>query len=191
MPWFKSLPLWLDLGEVRAVHACWHEDAVGRLEGRLLDKPGLLAASTWPKVTGDLDGLAVELLLKGMEAPLPDGHSFTDRTGTRRTEFRVRWWEQAVPGTTCVELVFPADPTFPDAPVHPEVLAELPGYPVDAPPLFIGHYFKDAAAPLTPEAPNLACLDHSAAKDGPLVAYRWRGEATINPAHYLTDGSSR
>jgi len=34
---------------------------------------------------------------------------------------------------------------------------------------------------------NLACLDHGAANCGPLVGYRWRGEARINPNHYLTD----
>lgn len=186
MPWFRSLPLWLDLGGVRAVHACWHEDAVARLAGKTLNDPKLLAASAGWKPIGDRDGLAVDLLLKGMEAPLPAGHSFTDRTGTVRTEFRVRWWEQAAPGTTCVDLVFPADPEFPDTPVPAETLDTLPGYPADAPPLFIGHYFKAPDSPFTPEAPNLACLDHSAAKDGPLVAYRWRGEATITPGHYLT-----
>ena len=23
--WFKTMPLWLDLGGIRVVHACWHE----------------------------------------------------------------------------------------------------------------------------------------------------------------------
>lgn len=59
-------------------------------------------------------------------------------------------------------------------------------YPANAPPVFFGHYFKPADAALHPERPNVACLDHSAAKDGPLVAYRWNGEAAINPNHYLT-----
>lgn len=59
-------------------------------------------------------------------------------------------------------------------------------YPEDAPPVFVGHYFKPANSPLLPERPNLAVIDHSAAKDGPLVAYRWKGEATLHPKHYLT-----
>ena len=30
--WFKTLPLWLDLGEVRIVHACWHQASMDRLQ---------------------------------------------------------------------------------------------------------------------------------------------------------------
>jgi hypothetical protein len=29
------------------------------------------------------------------------------------------------------------------------------------------------------QSPKLACLDWSAAKDGPLVAYRWDGESEL------------
>ena len=188
MPWFKTLPLWLDLGSVRAIHACWRDEDVTRLRGRLLDDPALLLASAMPHLEGHGDGMAIERLLKGIEAPLPPGECFHDHTGIKRTEFRVRWWAKAAPGIPCADLVFPAAPgVITNAPASPEALKVIPGYPADAPPLFIGHYFKPADAPLTPEAPNLACLDHSAAKDGPLVAYRWRGEATLNPNHYITD----
>lgn len=52
--------------------------------------------------------------------------------------------------------------------------------------MFFGHYFKPADSRLHPESDNVACLNHSAAKDGPLVAYRWKGEAKIKPEHYVT-----
>jgi hypothetical protein len=29
--WFKTLPLWLDLGSIRVVHACWDPDEIGYL----------------------------------------------------------------------------------------------------------------------------------------------------------------
>jgi hypothetical protein len=29
--WFKTLPLWLDLGGIRVVHACWHQATMDRL----------------------------------------------------------------------------------------------------------------------------------------------------------------
>ena len=35
--WFKILPLWLDLGGLRVVHACWHEESMDVL--RLLLGP--------------------------------------------------------------------------------------------------------------------------------------------------------
>ena len=33
--WFKTLPLYLDLGEVRVVHACWHDPSIGALRTSL------------------------------------------------------------------------------------------------------------------------------------------------------------
>ena len=186
MPWFKTLPLWLDLGGARAIHACWRDEDIAHLDGRHLDDPAFLLACATPHLDSHPDGLAIERLLKGIEAPLPPGANFHDHAGIERTDFRVRWWAKAEPGVTCADLVFPAAAGFTTAPASPAALDLIPGYPADAPPLFIGHYFKPADAPLNPEAPNLACLDHSAAKDGPLVAYRWRGEATLVPDHYVT-----
>jgi hypothetical protein len=58
-------------------------------------------------------------------------------------------------------------------------------YPPDERPVFFGHYFKPADSPAHPERHNVACLDYSAATGGPLVAYRWKGEASINPEHYV------
>jgi Calcineurin-like phosphoesterase len=29
--WFKTLPLWLDFGGLRIVHACWHQEAIDKL----------------------------------------------------------------------------------------------------------------------------------------------------------------
>ena len=58
-------------------------------------------------------------------------------------------------------------------------------YPADACPAFFDHYLKPANSPPAPERHNVACLDHSAANDGPLVAYRWQGESSINPEHYI------
>jgi hypothetical protein len=58
-------------------------------------------------------------------------------------------------------------------------------YQEDACPVFMGHYFKPAHSPLEPELHNVACLDHAAATSGPLVAYRWKGESSINPEHYI------
>jgi hypothetical protein len=82
-------------------------------------------------------------------------------------------------------LVFPHNPTIPADPVRPESFEQIPGYPLDAPPVFFGHYLKPGKSPLTPERHNVACLDHAAAKDGPLVAYRWKGESEIKPEHYV------
>lgn len=183
MPWMKRLPFFLDLGGFRAVHATWHPEMIDRIAGRNLECPHFfLAASNKHTAEGE----ALEILLKGVEVELPDTARFTDHTGASRSNIRARWWELPDSGIGYDGLVFPANPSIPTDPVREASFAQIPGYALNAPPVFFGHYFKPADSPLAPERHNVACLDHSAAKDGPLVAYRWKGGATIAPEHYIS-----
>ena len=64
--WFKTLPLWLDLGGIRVIHACWHEASmkvVRRITGseRLSTVEHLAEANTPGTTLND----AIEVLLKG------------------------------------------------------------------------------------------------------------------------------
>ena len=183
MPWLKALPFFLDLGGLRAIHACWHPGYLAALEGKSLADDGFLLACADKRTP---EGEAIEALLKGIEVPLPDPHLFTDHSGTKRKQFRARWWE--IPGDDihCRDLVFPASEQIAEVPVAPAARSLFSPYPADAPPVFFGHYFKPADSPFHPERHNVVCLDHSAAACGPLVAYRWKGEASINPEHYIS-----
>jgi hypothetical protein len=46
-------------------------------------------------------------------------------------------------------------------------------------PTFIGHYWLDPREALAPLTQMVACVDYSVAKGGPLVAYRFDGEAQL------------
>jgi len=184
IPWMKRLPFHLDLGGVRAVHATWHPEMIARVEGRSLDEDPEFFLACANK--GTPEGEALEILLKGIEIPLPPPHQYLDHTGTPRNHIRARWWQAPEARLSCRDLVFPANDQIPPVPPQRHAARCFQPYPVEAPPVFFGHYFKPADAPLAPERANVACLDHSAAKDGPLVAYRWQGEQTIQQAHYLT-----
>ena len=186
MPWLKCLPMFLDLGGFRAVHACWHPVHIARLEGKSLEDDAFLHACA-DKSTPE--GEAIEAVLKGIEVPLPDGHFFTDHTGTKRSQFRARWWETPGDGIIASELVFPASDQISPVPVDAAARAMFIPYGADERPVFFGHYFKPADSNIYPERHNVACLDHSAATDGPLMAYRWKGEVTINPEQYISHES--
>jgi hypothetical protein len=182
MPWMKRLPFFLDLGGFRAVHATWHPGMIERIAGRSFDdEEFFLACSN----KGNHEGEAVEILLKGIEMPLPSPYVFMDHTHAIRKHFRARWWEVVSREHICSDLVFPPSQQIEAWPVAEEALALFQPYDSEAPPVFFGHYFKPADSPLAPERHNVACLDHAAAIDGPLVAYRWKGEASIKPEHYL------
>jgi hypothetical protein len=181
--WMKGLPFHLDLGGLRAVHATWHRGAIEAIGGRNLHDPEFLRASA---TKGTVEFWAVETLLKGVELRLPNGEAYSDRDGYPRKAIRARWWENAPRGMTYRELIFPHAPTPPETEVPNAALAILPGYGEGEPPVFFGHYWLPPETPLAPLRPNLACLDFSAAKDGPLVAYRWDRERELAPGKFFT-----
>lgn len=183
LPWMKRLPMFLDLGTFRAIHAAWVPDQINRLADHDFSDRAFFEACS-DKATPE--GEAVETLLKGIEAPLPSPHTFQDHTGAIRDQFRARWWEHPADNAMCADLVFPANTQIKNWRITPTIREMLRPYPADSPPVFFGHYFKPANSPLAPEAHNVACLDYSAASVGPLVAYRWNGEAEIKSEHYVT-----
>lgn len=183
MPWMKSLPFTLDLGGFRVVHATWHQESIDRLNGRNFDDKCFFCAAS---DKSHPDGKAMEILLKGIEIDLPAGLNYIDNVGILRDNIRVRWWEVFNVGMGYDELVFPANPLIPGNPVSEESFAQIPSYSLDSPPVFFGHYCKPSSSPLGPERQNVACLDYSAAMNGPLVAYRWRGENHLRSAQYIS-----
>lgn len=179
--WFRRLPLCLDLEALRVVHACWDDEVLARVRPSLADdgtlpEPFLTEALT----SGTRLFEDVEILLKGKEVPLPEGHSYPDREGVTRHRVRVKWWQGAT--------------TYRDAYLgHPSAVAHIPEEPIDgdyeldypttAPPVFVGHYWLDGdPEPLTD---NVACLDYSVAREGgKLVAYCWDGEARLTADNF-------
>jgi hypothetical protein len=71
---------------------------------------------------------------------------------------------------------------LPDAAL-PSTFAPLP---ITGSPVFVGHYWM-TGTPMA-QSPKVACLDYSAAKSGPLVAYRWMGEDEIKSDNFVQAG---
>lgn len=180
--WFYTLPLWLDLPELRVVHACWHAGYMDTLRPRLtrdyrLTPETLVAASR----SGQPVFLSVEGLTKGLEIPLPAPHSFHDKDGHVRHSVRIRWWDETA--TRYRDLAMLSD----------ELKTQVPDVVVPATqrmsydgvkPVFFGHYWM-TGQPARQYA-HAACVDYSAGKNGPLVAYRFDGEHEIDNRHFVT-----
>jgi len=178
LAWFRELPFWLDLGDLRLIHAAWRPQAIETVVAN-----GVRGMPDWPERRPDAFdeaselGAALDTLLKGVEWSLPQGLTFTDKDGHERDEVRVRWWN-AEPGMTWAEVGFGPPELLAALPRDP-VPADYPRlhYPSDAPPVFFGHYWLTGQP--EPQAPDVACLDYSVGRGGDLVAYRWDGEATL------------
>ncbi|MDC0088129.1 hypothetical protein OAI07_01160 [Akkermansiaceae bacterium] len=189
--WFKALPMFLELDGLRLVHAFWKQDAIDALKkleekyGRpLLENHDFLVNAN---KRGEYEYQLVEWVLKGLEIELPVGKFYHDHQGIKRKQFRAKWFEDELNGKGVADLTFPFGVFEVENHPLPEIHKDkFPGYSKAAPPVFFGHYFKPENDPLKPELPNLACLDFSIAKGGPIVAYRWNGEQTLDPENYLS-----
>jgi hypothetical protein len=190
LEWFRTLPMWLDLKELRVVHACWDEEAIEAIRqargetGRVTTEFLLRAC----KKGNDLFG-PVEIVLKGKEAALPNGISFRDVEGTERSEMRTRWY--LPPGGQTYRTYALQSEEIPcDLPLEPSVIAQATPYPTTEPPVFVGHYWLSAPQPAI-LAENVACLDYSVARGGFLCAYRWHREQKLTDDHFFWLNTAR
>ncbi|HKK30809.1 MAG TPA: metallophosphoesterase, partial [Alphaproteobacteria bacterium] len=179
--WFRSLPLAVEGPNWRCVHACWHEPSIGALERH--GNSWFLAEKHWLPAAryGTDEFRAVETLIKGPEAKLPEGATFRDKEGNLRDRARLRWWDPA-PQTIEEAMLFQSVPDGLDMNA-PYRNCEHIGYPEAAVPVFFGHYWNQGE--VRPERPNAACLDYSIGKNDRLAAYCFRGEAELRQEGFV------
>ena len=180
--WFKTLPVYLDLGGLRIIHACWHIPALAVLNESLNDN------NTMPEsmyITGtdkkNPDYHAIEKTIKGVEQKLPQGMYFKDGKGKERTDIRVKWWCQSKASYRNLALSVPDSlkVQLPDSLVKPK-----PFIYSDECPVFFGHYWMTGEPNVQSEF--VACVDYSVAKGGDLTAYRWNGEKKLKQENFIS-----
>ncbi|KEZ76567.1 metallophosphoesterase [Salinisphaera hydrothermalis] len=175
--WFKTLPLFIEIDGLRAVHACWDPAAIESLRSRLGERPVMsesFLVESCDKASAAHD--AVETVLKGLEFELPAGITFKDKYGQARREARIRWWME---NAESLDKMVIGPPGLDAATAgHNAERSKLVGYEPDLPPIFFGHYWLTGEPRL--QGSNVACLDYSVARGGKLVAYRWDGEQMLD-----------
>lgn len=179
--WFLTLPLWLDLPGFRVVHACWHDGYMGQLKPHLTPDLRLTRDLMVPASReGRIEFRTAEGLTKGLEIPLPDGHLFHDKDGHPRTNVRIRWWDSQA--TSYRDLALMPDDLREQLPVTP-IAADVRSPYDNAKPVFFGHYWMTGQPAL--QSAKAVCVDYSAAKGGPLVAYRWDDGAPLDVERFV------
>ncbi len=181
--WFRTLPVTLDLGGIRAVHACWRDTDVLLVQA---ERSGEAMSIDFIQAAFDDKskiGRAMECLTKGVELDLPSGYVFHDHAGECRKAIRTQWWHET--GSTYRDIALVSDETRPLIPdqVLPDVHRRVV---IEGSPVFVGHYWMSGVPKL--QSPKVACVDYSAAGDGPLVAYRWQGESELDARQFVMAG---
>lgn len=173
--WFRSLPMALDLGGLRVVHAWWDEAARVTLTQARGGESGVLDEACMAQIFG-VPALAAarKLLTCGVEWELPAGECILDKEGHPHADVRLAVWRHWATRLREVALVPGGfESSVPDR----EIPHQHRGAPVCGTPILFGHHWFSGDPAL--ETPKVACLDWSAASGGPLVAYRWDGEAEL------------
>jgi hypothetical protein len=186
--WFLTLPLWLELPNLLVVHACWHAPFMAWLapqlrEKRYLTRETMVDATNEDKAEKETATpsvfKAVECLTKGIEVPLPPGHHFLDKEGITRHDVRVRWWDENATTYRTAAMLSPAEcAALPDLPIPARARIAQTDKPV-----FFGHYWLTGTPSL--QSRRAVCVDYSAGKGGPLVAYRFDGEPELSPERLM------
>ena len=172
---FKTMPLWLELGEFRVVHACWHQPSMQALKPHLNESNCIRDDDFYRLVGQESEPCysALETVLKGPEITLPEGASFADSDGKVRDRARINWWKlhkgEAHAFAVDKELIKKHDM----ASQYAEAIRYM--YDKDHPVIFFGHYWQREEENESKHETNSACLDWSVAKGGRLRGYRWNG----------------
>ena len=183
--WFRQHPFALDLGGIRVVHAWWNSEAVAKVDAARGGTYGVLSDEVLAECYDDADlKQARKLLTCGVEWELPAGSWIFDKEGHKHPDARLAVWRHEAKWLREVALVpSGSEHAVPDI----EIPAEHRLGPVEGAPILFGHHWFSGTVKV--ESNKVACLDWSAAKGGPLVAYRWDGESELTDHRLVAAGA--
>ena len=175
--WMLDLPLYLDLGKIRIVHACWSEEAISWLTGA--EKLGKSRRDIFKKVhkkPKSKTARNILLLTKGVDFKMPGNLKIISNKGISPRSFRLRWWENPE-GKTFEEMSFESKFSLPEYEIPRHVAPVLESYIETLPPVFFGHYCRHEGPYII--KPNICCVDSCVAGSKTLTAYCWNGEQEL------------
>ena len=176
--WMLNLPLYLDLGEIRIVHACWSEEAIAWLNKA--EESGKSRKDIFKKVhkkPKSKTARNILLLTKGVDFKMPGNLKIISNKGISPQSFRLRWWENPE-GKTFEEMSFESKFSLPEYEIPKHVAPVLSPYSATSPPVFFGHYCRHNGPYIIKS--NICCVDSCVAGSKTLTAYCWNGEQKLN-----------
>jgi hypothetical protein len=186
LKWFRTLPLFIDLNEIRVVHACWSEPAIQILKTKLPE--GKIKKSVFREIyrnsKSDLSQ-SFWTLTKGIDFKLPSDLKIINNKGVSPRSFRMRWWEQPH-NKTFEEMSFESKSVLPSYTIPEQIIPQSFTYPENAPIVFFGHYCRFKGPHII--KPNICCVDSCVAGNKMLTAYCWNGEKVLDELNLVQVG---
>lgn len=183
LQWMRTLPLYLDLGEIRVVHACWSDEAI-QVADKLYDEGRIKKKvfRTIQKKAEAEETISTWLLTKGVYLRLPPDLRVRNNKGITPRMIRIEWWDSPLE-KTFNEISFESKFTLPEYTVPKQILPKTYPYPDNAPPVFFGHYCRGTGPYIVKH--NVCCVDSCITGTGVLSAYRWNGEKELKAENLI------
>lgn len=181
--WLRRLPLFLDLGRIRIVHACWSDTAVDYIKANI--PPGKIKKEVFRALSKNQASPVstyIWQLTKGLQFELPGDLRIKNNKGVSPRSYRMRWWENP-DGKTFEEMSFESKFQMPHYTIPRQVLPKSLPYPEDAPIVFFGHYCRSNGPYIVKS--NICCLDTCILGSKTLLAYRWSGETALQESNLV------
>ena len=175
--WLRHLPLYINFGSVRVVHAYWNDAHISLLYKEVPAKKLTKSFLKEAMQGGTEISKAFIQTTRGVEFCFPPNLIVRDNSHFRRINFRVKWWNSPY-DKTYEEISMETKYHLPNIPVHEEIIVPFEVYKPTDPPVFIGHYSMNGHNPI--QSPNVCCVDAGVAAKGRLAAYRWSGEQVLD-----------
>jgi len=177
LKWMRSLPLALDLGDIRIVHACWDHEAISNIESNSIN--GKIRKKTFRKIQQNPNSKLSKdfwLVTKGPNFKVPSDLRIINNKGIWTRSYRLRWWEDPK-GKTFEQMSFDSKRRFPEYTIPKEILPVTRPYSPKEPIVFFGHYCRSKGPHIIKH--NLCCVDSCVNGTGVLTAYQWNGERKL------------
>lgn len=184
--WMRTLPLFLDLGDFRVVHACWSQPAIEIVKTQIPE--GKIKKSIFREIYKNPNsepGRSIWSLTKGVDFHLPGDLRIINNKGISPRTFRMKWWEQP-DGKTFEEMSFESKFSLPGYTIPKQILPDSYVYPETAPIVFFGHYCRGKGPFIVKQ--NICCVDSCVNGTKKLTAYRWSGEKFLEEKNLIQIG---
>lgn len=183
LKWFRTLPLFLDFGDIRVVHACWDNENISQLQ-EVLTEPKISKTILREVALNETSfSRSFWETIKGIDFQVPRNLLVFDDDGRPHRSFRMKWWENPE-GKTFKDVSLESRFELPPYTIPSEIVKFRNPYLKSYPIVFFGHYsLVDGHGILSD---NVCCVDSGVSRSGKLLAYRWDGEQELIEANFVS-----
>ncbi len=182
LKWMRTLPMFLDFGDIRVVHACWDDENIKLIKNTVTEPKLTKTVLREIALNGTKFSEKFWETCKGIDFQLPRDLLVFDDEGRPHRSFRMKWWESPA-GKTFKEVSLESRFDLPAYTIPKEIIPIRKAYSPNDPIVFFGHYCLKECCNILAE--NLCCVDSCVTRTGKLLAYRWEGEKKLEKSNFI------